>query len=438
MPRVDAADRSDDCSQYTKNLDVLAATKLASDSAVASGPPVLILGGSTFMGRELVQAMLAKSARVCIVNRGRSYWGTKDVSGGRAAHLTADRNKPQTFAQRLDEVTTFLGGNWALVADFSAYNEDDIHASLAGLHGRFETYVYISSDSVYEVSAWAGRAWKSEASGLFRSSVAEDATVRPDDKHLRAKLRQADSYGDGKLRAEEALSKTLSCALRAEQRCLALRLPDVIGPFDDTLRLWAYWHWLRAGVDYAPQVRDLPAAKRRKHSDTAASENNETLPEDPGLAFVFSRDVARFITGLVGSTPPPGIPQFDSVNLACDQQPTLRELLVMLAKASGLKAAPQLQAVKHPKTFLPSVDRPWPLSCQHAAKAYGFSATSLDEVLRICSDWFAEACVTFKSEAIRAAKKLPKGADKAAMQHSGLDPPSSSSSRSSSATSSSS
>ena len=38
------------------------------------------------------------------------------------------------------------------MADFSAYNGADIRAALDGLKGRFEHYVYISTDSVYEVA----------------------------------------------------------------------------------------------------------------------------------------------------------------------------------------------------------------------------------------------------------------------------------------------
>ncbi|CAE8621789.1 unnamed protein product, partial [Polarella glacialis] len=121
---------------------------------LASGPAVLVLGGSTFMGRETVQALLALPARVCVVNRGRKYWGTEDPSGGRVARVIADRRKPDEFASRLSAATECLadGERWALVADFCAFNGADINTALAGFKGRFKAYAYISSDSVYEVS----------------------------------------------------------------------------------------------------------------------------------------------------------------------------------------------------------------------------------------------------------------------------------------------
>ena len=370
-----------------------------------TSPAVLVLGGSTFMGRETVDALLQLPARVCVVNRGRAYWGTRDPSGGRVARVAADRRDPRAFAERLDGVTQRVS-RWALVADFSAYNGADVQAALEGLRGRFDVYAYVSSDSVYEVSMLAGSGWAGAG------PVGERLSERPADAASRKRLKKADNYGDGKLEAEEALVEGLK---GTTSRAVALRLPDVIGPFDDTMRLWAYWHWWHAGPDNLPQVR-----KTLKRPRDASA-------EDPPLAFVFSRDVARFMVHVMGSGPP----GFDAVNLGCNLQVPLKEFLELLANASGLpKSSPS--AVDRPKGFLPSVDRPVPLDFRHLQEVYQFATTPLPEVLRITAEWFAEACNTFPEEAAEAAMKLPPDARAPALAHAGLEMPTPRSSSSSS------
>mmetsp|Transcript_135584 Transcript_135584/g.433762 ORF Transcript_135584/g.433762 Transcript_135584/m.433762 type:complete len:450 (-) Transcript_135584:118-1467(-) len=431
-----------------RNFEALAAADGGSPA-----PAVLVLGGSTFMGRALVERLVARPARLCVVNRGRTYWGTDDPSCGKAARLMADRRDAKAFATALDEATRRLGGSaprWDLVADFSAFNGPDIRAALDGLQGRFDRYVYISSDSVYEVSAWAGECWLPRPTAVPHAPlVVEGDSERPAEGSRRRALKRADGYGDGKLEAEEALAAGLA-EHSGSGPGLALRLPDVIGPFDDTLRLWAFWHWLQAGPQEPPQVHDPRSVKRprrslaedggrsRQAADGKPSE--ELLFEEPDtvpLTFVFSHDVARFIDGLLDSasataTAPP--PSFDAVNLACQEQPDLRGFLGLLATASGLQSPPRLAEVEKPRTFLPSVERPWNLSCQRMLEVYRFTPTPLADVLKSCAEWFAKGCDEFPRDALRAAMKLPPAPRKLAIQRSGLTatPSSSSSSAASS------
>eukprot|EP00930_Biecheleria_cincta_P043354 TRINITY_DN29781_c0_g1_i1.p1 TRINITY_DN29781_c0_g1~~TRINITY_DN29781_c0_g1_i1.p1 ORF type:complete len:455 (-),score=74.20 TRINITY_DN29781_c0_g1_i1:128-1492(-) len=440
-PKQDAAELA---SKHFRNFDALLWPSQGSGAVVADSPAppaVLVLGGSTFMGRELVQRLVAKPARVCVVNRGRKYWGTDDPSNGKAARLIADRRDAKSFAHLLDLATRRLGTRWDLVADFSAYNGDDIRAALAGLQGRFDKYVYISSDSVYEVSAWAGEGWSPRKGTSGDPYVAEVDSERPADTTTQKRLRKADSYGDGKLEAEEALAAGLA-EHPATSRGVALRLPDVIGPFDDTLRLWAYWHWLHAGPDEPPQVPDAKAGKRPRRMAECSEDGGKGAQggypsasansEDPvPLSFVYSQDVARFIIDLLSLELPRDAPVCDAVNLACEQQPDLCGFLGLLAAAAGLPSPPKLVMKAGPKTFLPSVDRPWNLSCKRMLDVYRFKPTPLADVLKSCASWFRDGCSEFPRDALRAAMKLPAGARQPAIQSAGLTcTPSSSSSSS--------
>lgn len=399
-------------------------------------PAVLVLGGSSFMGRALLEQLLAKPARVCMVNRGRKHWGTDDPSGGRVARVRADRRDKQGFAAGIDEATRHLGGQpWDLVADFSAFDTEDMRCSMAGLKGRFKMYAYISSDSIYEVCRWAASGWTPQP-GVETQIVTEPMCLRPKEASERKRLKKADDYGHGKLECEEALVEGLAEAPNSFG--VALRLPDVLGPYDETLRLWAWWHWLRAASERS-SVPPLQVQRTTGAEEPSAKRRKEAIPEDPALAFVFNQDVARFIVNLIGREPasrsePLAVAagtaaagRFDAVNLGCSEQLALPGFLATLSAASGF-GEPRLTPVPRPKTYLPSVDRPWPLDMRHLKEGYSFEATPLKEVLSTTATWFAAACQDFPSEARRAASKLPKGAKEVAFEIAKLKPLESSSS----------
>ena len=87
-------------------------------------------------------------------------------------------------------------------------------------------YVYISTDSIYEVTT---------KSHLGPTTETDDE--RPADLTLQAQLHAADSYGDKKLEAEETIAKLWN----NDGRSYAfVRIPDVIGPRDTTYRFWMY------------------------------------------------------------------------------------------------------------------------------------------------------------------------------------------------------
>eukprot|EP00931_Biecheleriopsis_adriatica_P005622 TRINITY_DN107116_c0_g1_i1.p1 TRINITY_DN107116_c0_g1~~TRINITY_DN107116_c0_g1_i1.p1 ORF type:complete len:425 (-),score=112.19 TRINITY_DN107116_c0_g1_i1:21-1247(-) len=392
---------SDD--EHFKNFAVLHESK---------EPAVLVLGGSKFMGKACVEDLLLKKARVCTVNRGCKHWGTSDPAAGRTARVFADREERKVFTSRLQEATRRLGGSWDMVIDFSAFDGDDMQVSLEGLGSAFKLYVYVSSDSIYEVGKWSSEQWKPRKQAGGEVCVVEEDGVRPADKEMQEQVNRKDSYGHGKLEGEEVLRKGLPEGCRS----LVLRLPDVIGPYDATYRLWAYWHWLRAGEEGAspPQVQSY---KRQR----ATSDDEVPVPKNPKLSVVYSRDVARFIVSLLEeASRPADVPDFDVVNVACLEQVPLCELLCQLSTASGGKARPRFEATKDPKSYLPSVDRPWPLSLHRMTSVYGFKPTPLEEVLKLCAAFFSEGCTRFPHEARKAAKKLQQDPQDAALSIAGL------------------
>lgn len=64
-------------------------------------------------------------------------------------------------------------------------------------------------------------------------------------------LKRQDSYGFQKLESEYVLQKYL------KEKALILRLPDVIGPFDDSSRFWKYLFWVQNQEKYELELDKL-------------------------------------------------------------------------------------------------------------------------------------------------------------------------------------
>jgi hypothetical protein len=136
---------------------------------------VLVLGGTKFMGRELL-ALLQEEYAVVAVHRGRSYWDTCN-SGDRifskVNRQLGDRDAYQDFRQlliylsRKFEVTE--AQPWHAVVDFCAFKPKHVRSVKEALAGLTRIYILVSSDSVYEVCDHR----------LRTSPLAEHCSVRP-------------------------------------------------------------------------------------------------------------------------------------------------------------------------------------------------------------------------------------------------------------------
>jgi 2'-hydroxyisoflavone reductase len=163
---------------------------------------VLILGGTRFLGRAIVDAALGRGDTVTMFNRGRTnpglYPGLETITGDRAGDLAA-----------------LAGRRWDVVVDVAAYDPEVVRRSAQALAGATERYVFVSTVSVY-------------ADHGVRQ--VEDAAVIG----LRDGLPAGDLYGARKAAAERIASGTFG------DRCLIARPGLIVGPHDPTDR-FAYW-----------------------------------------------------------------------------------------------------------------------------------------------------------------------------------------------------
>ncbi len=183
---------------------------------------VLIMGGTLFLGRHLVEASLARGHEVTLFNRGRTnpdaFPAVETVRGDRDGNLVE-----------------LHGREWDAAIDTSARIPRWVWTSADVLVGH---YTFISSASVYAEPMVVGTDEAAPVMTLADESIEEvtDAT-----------------YGALKVLCERALEAAFG------GRSLIVRAGLIVGPYDPTGR-FTYWvHRIARGGDVlAPEPRDQP------------------------------------------------------------------------------------------------------------------------------------------------------------------------------------
>ena len=201
---------------------------------------LLVLGGTEFVGRAVVEAALGRGWEVTVLNRGRHQL----PEGVRA--LRGDRTAP-------DGLAALAEGEWDAVVDTWRLAPRAVRDAARLLRGRAGRYVYVSSCSVY---TWAPPAGYTEDANVVEGAA-------PD-------AEQTDYARDkrgGELAALDAFGT---------DRTLLVRAGLILGPYENVGRLpWWLGRIARGGQVLAPGPRELP------------------------LQYVDVRDLAEWILGAV-------------------------------------------------------------------------------------------------------------------------------------------
>lgn len=100
---------------------------------------VLILGGTQFVGRHMVETLLAAGHLVSILNRGKS----PDDLPAHVERLRGDRDDGAPGLQAL------AGRSWDVCVDVSGYTPRQVRPSAERLRANVNRYVFVSAVSVY-------------------------------------------------------------------------------------------------------------------------------------------------------------------------------------------------------------------------------------------------------------------------------------------------
>jgi 2'-hydroxyisoflavone reductase len=200
---------------------------------------LLVLGGTRFVGRALVEAALARGHEVTLFNRGV----TNPDLFPEVERIRGDRTR---------DLSPLAGRHWDAVVDVAGYFPRVVEASVAALRQSVERYVFISSVSVYADQSVP----QYEDAPLAVTSDPEDTST--------------ESYGARKAACERMVERAFGT------RSTVVRPGLIVGPHDSTDR-FSYWpkRVARGGRVLAPGA-----------------------PDDP-LQFIDVRDLGSFILRLV-------------------------------------------------------------------------------------------------------------------------------------------
>mmetsp|Transcript_723 Transcript_723/g.1362 ORF Transcript_723/g.1362 Transcript_723/m.1362 type:complete len:463 (+) Transcript_723:42-1430(+) len=329
---------------------------------------VLVLGGTGFKGHLTTERLIREGHNVTVLSRGTSYWSILEGLKGRAAHWRCNRTIAIGFGgaslaessglvncSQLVNSTVYFDA----VVDFSSQSLPEIRQALRFLRGRVGVWVYISSHAVYEVS-------KNSTHGdqlLHESDAARPGReVSPLERY---QLKAQSSRGDAALECEEELMKQYNSG---GFPFVTLRLANVIGPKENTIRYWLLHLWVRG---------NLPL--------TMPMQLDQTLLKTP-ISMTYTPDIAQAVVRVIarsrGEKCCPEHVNGEAFNLACEEAPTQNTLYNRVAEPIGV---PYIETQEvHPNksvVLYPDIKR-GPLSITKALDVLRWSPTDLAKAVR--------------------------------------------------------
>jgi len=202
---------------------------------------ILIIGGTRFVGRHLVNSARARGHEVTLFNRGQS----NPNLFGQVEKIRGDREKD------LDQLT----GTWDAVIDTCGYFPRIVRLSAEALRDKVERYVFISSISVYSDFSKIGIN-ESDPVGKIEDESIEDIG--------------GGAYGPLKALCEKTVQDVFGID------SLIIRPGLIVGPHDPTDR-FTYW-----------------PVRVARGGDVLAPDRPDVLTQ-----FIDVRDLADFIIGLI-------------------------------------------------------------------------------------------------------------------------------------------
>jgi nucleoside-diphosphate-sugar epimerase len=345
---------------------------------------ILSFGGNGMIGSEVLSRLFARDDgtdyEVTLVSRGNwPFDSAERIMPNLKRAVVCDRAKDAEcagledcdintlhYCKELMEVVNATE-RFDYVLDFSGYEAKWVHDAIHTLKGKVGYYVFISTDSVYEVCD------AKEATDRVKSK--EEDAVRPTDNDKRDELRHGDPYGDAKLGSEEALN---------DQRndeggfpWVALRFSDVIGPRDNTFRWIVYHLWIKFYHDL-----QLPLHVPQGMENVTAS---FTYVDDAASSIILAMDGKEKVWD-------------QAYNIAMEEEFTLPKTLAKIAdmlEVNGTETSPN--SIEESFFIYPTVFK-GPVDISKAKDELGFVPTSADTAFRETVRWYEEAFTSREKE----------------------------------------
>lgn len=207
---------------------------------------ILVMGGTRFFGRRLVQLLVDKGHDVTVATRGNTDAGFGDA----VRYLTLDRFDKSSLAQIGQQ-------EWDVVYDQICFAPTDAAEAIDSLTGKVGRYIFTSTMAVYDQN--------------YHPDMTEDE-FDPATYPIQMGRSDKFAYGEGKRLAEAVFFQQASFPVAA------VRFPIVFGPDDYTKRL---------------------------HTPVQAVQQGDTIQmqkDDHHMCFVSSAEAADFLAWLAYQT----------------------------------------------------------------------------------------------------------------------------------------
>ena len=294
---------------------------------------ILVLGGTQYFGKNLVEKLLASGKNVTIATRGLA----EDSFGNRVHRLKIDREKDKTIFEAFKE------GKWDVVYDQTCLSPIEMKATTEALKGKVKKYIFTSSQAVYEF-------------GTNHKEEDFDPTTFTFSYKGRREYLGYTGYQEAKRAAEAVLFNEQPFDV------VAVRFPIVIGEDDFTERL--KFHVDKVLKEEAIGAKDF----------------------DVRLCFISSDEAADFLLKM-------GELNFTgAINPASRGDISLNELIQKIEQHVNKSAVMTTEVTKENASPF-GLDGSWSINAKKA-ETLGFTFTELDDLLdHLIQYYVAEAIV---------------------------------------------
>lgn len=290
---------------------------------------ILVIGGTSFLGRHITQRALDDGHTVTLFNRGQ----TDALAFPGAEQIHGDRN---------GDLTGLAGGQWDATVDVCAYVPRQVRSLLEVLGEGAGVYSFISSISAYPESVTAGF---DETAPVLAPSYDDELTM--------------EKYGELKVGCELTAREMLG-----DRRCCVVRPGYIVGPYDPTNR-FTYWvERVAAGGRILGPAADQP------------------------MQVIDGRDLAGFVVGLVEQQT---AGTFHTA--APDPPLSFAEVLAQIADGIGLPAPEVEWRGADALLPLSDAGESWGMMTANVgkAKAHGLTWRPVPETARDTLEWVRAA-----------------------------------------------
>lgn len=167
---------------------------------------LLVIGGSNFVGRHIVETAIGKGHEVTTFNRGKGNPGLFP-------------NIEKIFGDRNDDLELLVGREWDAVIDTCGFLPSVVKKSVETLKSSVKHYTFISTISVYKDSS--------------RPNIKEDAELAKFDAPIKEE-KSNETYGPFKAICEAEVREGF------KENHLIVRPGFIVGPYDYSDR-FTYW-----------------------------------------------------------------------------------------------------------------------------------------------------------------------------------------------------